>query len=80
MEPPPLIFTVTNHDDLLEIASKTRALQAVPDEESSEFAIGLKLFSEVLIRHRKSPLFESLWPHFGDFMKRLKSHQPTHRD
>jgi len=76
----PLTFTVTNHDDLLEIASKTRAIQAVPGDEALEFAIGLKLFSEVLIRHRKAPLFENLWPHFGDFMKQLKSHKPTRRD
>lgn len=75
-ETPPLIFTVTNHDDLLEIVAKTRALGVVPDEQAPELAVGLKLFSEVLIRHRKAPLFEGLWPHFGDFMKRLKSYRP----
>lgn len=73
----PLTFTVTNHDDLLEIVTKTRARGVIPDEEATEFAIGLKLFSEVMIRHRKLPLFEELWPHFGDFMKRLKGQQPA---
>lgn len=74
---PPLTFAVTNHDDLLDIVSKTRARGVIPDEEAAEFAIGLKLFSEVMIRHRKTPLFEPLWPHFGEFMKRLKGTQPA---
>lgn len=69
---PPLTFIVTNHDELLDIVLKTRARNVVPDEEAAEFAIGLKLFSEVMIRHRKSDLFEALWPHFGEFMTRLK--------
>lgn len=73
----PLTFVVTNHDDLLDIVAKTRARGVVPDQEAAEFAIGLKLFSEVMIRHRKLPLFEGLWPHFGEFMKRLKGQQPV---
>ncbi len=77
---PPLTFRVTNHDDLLDIVSKTRARGVIPNDEAMEFAIGLKLFSEVMIRHRKLPLFEGLWPHFGDFMKRLKGSSMSQGD
>lgn len=68
----PLTFTVSNHDELLDIVAKTRTKSVVPEDEATEFAIGLKLFSEVMMRHRKTELFEPLWPHFGEFMKRLK--------
>ena len=71
-DPSPLTFTVLNHDELLDIVSKTRARGVVPEDEATEFAIGLKLFSEVMMRHRKSELFAPLWPEFGEFMKRLK--------
>ena len=43
------------------------------EEESTEFALGLKLFTEVMLRNKKHPLFEDLRPHIVDFMKKLKS-------
>lgn len=69
----PLTFRVTNHDDLFSVLSKVEANKPVPSAEAAEFVIGLKLFLEVMIRHRKDALFESLWPHMTEFMKRLKS-------
>jgi hypothetical protein len=72
----PLTFNVTNHDELLNIVARIREREIVPDAEAAEFAIGLKLFGEVLLRHRGEPLFAGLMPHFGAFMKRLKSSGP----
>lgn len=69
----PLNFDVTNHDELLGIVDKIRARGVVPAAEAAEFAIGLKLFGEVLLRHGREPLFADLAPHFAEFMKRLKS-------
>ncbi|MFT4053314.1 MAG: DUF3861 domain-containing protein [Novosphingobium sp.] len=69
----PLAFDVANHDDILEIVDKVRLRAPVPADEVAPFAVGLKLFTEVLIRHRADPLFEPLWPHVGAFMKRLKA-------
>jgi hypothetical protein len=46
------------------------------DEDSNEatqFALGLKLFSEIKLKHRKNPLFEELNEVFPVFMKKLKS-------
>ena len=67
-----LRFEAANHDDLLDVVERVRERRIVPEEEAAEFAIGLKLFGEVMLRHRQDPLFAEIWPHFGTFMKRLK--------
>ena len=64
---------IVNHDDLFDIIEKISARGVVPADEATEFAIGLKLFTEVLLRHRKDAPFAELQPHIGAFMKRLKS-------
>jgi hypothetical protein len=69
----PLSFHVTNHDDLFAILEKVRPATAVSPAETAEFVVGLKLFLEVVHRHRKDPLFQEIWPNMLDFMKRLKS-------
>lgn len=74
---PVLSFETTNHDDLAAILAKVRASAAVPEAEAAEFVVGLKLFAEVMLRHRKEPLFEALMPHMGAFMKRLKASAAT---
>jgi len=64
----------TNHDEIFEIVERLQAKDPFDDQELAvEFAIGLKLFSEVIIKNRNNPLFEELSPAFGSFMKRLKS-------
>ena len=73
----PLTFRVSNHDDLLAIVRRVEINEPVPPAEAAEFVIGLKLFLEVMIRHRKDALFEPLWPYMGEFMKRLKAIGPT---
>ncbi len=67
-----LHFEAVNHDDLLEIVERVKGLHILPDSEVAEFAIGLKLFGKIVIRHRQDALFADLWPHLGNFMKRLK--------
>lgn len=42
------------------------------EDAATAFALGLKLFSEVMLNHRGNELFKSLQPHFGEFMKGLK--------
>ncbi|PHR97047.1 MAG: hypothetical protein COA80_08155 [Leeuwenhoekiella sp.] len=64
----------SNHDELFEIVEKIKSKQLFDsDGESVEFALGLKLFTEVMLRNKKHPLFEDLRPHIADFMKKLKS-------
>jgi hypothetical protein len=68
-------FVILNHDNILDIIGKVRANAVVPEAEVEEFVVGLKMFTEVLLRHRKSPLFAELLPHVKQFMSRLK--QPS---
>ncbi|SCB40317.1 DUF3861 domain-containing protein [Rhizobium hainanense] len=67
-----LVFQTTNHDDLFKILSAVRQKQLLPKDETAEFTIGLKLFAEVLTRHRTDPPFKELFPHIGGFAKSLK--------
>lgn len=71
----PLVFDTSNHDELFDIVARIRAKAIVPDAEAASFAIGLKLFTETMLRHRKHPLFAELQPHIGTFMKALKATQ-----
>lgn len=70
--PAPLTFEVGNHDDILNIAERMRGRGDLDPETATALAVGLKLFGEVMLENRKHPLFESLVPHFGQFMKQLK--------
>jgi len=70
----PIELTFGNHDDLFSIIERQKAKNFFGDEnQSAEFAIGLKLLGEVMLRNRNHPLFEELLPVWGAFMKRVKS-------
>jgi hypothetical protein len=70
----PLQLEFDNHDDIFSIIERMKARNLFNDENQSiEFAIGLKMFSEVMLKNRKHPLFEELAPAFSEFMKKLKA-------
>lgn len=68
----PLTFEAANHDDVLAIVERMRKRSEFEGDEAPAFAIGLKLFSEVMLRHRDLPLFAGFAPHFREFMQTLK--------
>lgn len=68
----PLQFEVGNHDDIIAIVERTRERGQFPADTAAAFAVGLKLFSEVMLENRDHPLFAEFAPHFGEFMKNLK--------
>lgn len=73
IETSPLELVFENHDDIFAIIERLKQKNHFDDiNQSQEFAIGLKLFSEVMLKNRNHPLFEELGPAFGLFMKRLK--------
>ena len=73
METSPLELVFENHDNIFAIIERLKQKNHFNDiNQSQEFAIGLKLFSEVMLKNRNHPLFEELGPAFGLFMKRLK--------
>lgn len=67
-------FEFVNHDDLFKIIEVLKSKNLFGNEnDATEFALGIKLFSEVMLRQRDLPLFEELKPAFGEFMKKLKN-------
>ena len=69
---PPLSFEAVNHDDVLGIAERVTAGFRYARDESAALAVGLKLFTEVMLAHRDDPLFADLQPALRDFIGRLK--------
>ena len=66
-------FQFENHDDIFVIIDRMQEIDVLGDKgQSVEFALGVKLFSEVLLNHRDNPLFDELKPAFAAFMKKLK--------
>lgn len=75
---PPLQFEVGNHDELLGIVERVRARGDLEPAAAVPLAIGLKLFSEVMLENRGHPLFAEFAPHFRAFMQTLKKGVPAH--
>lgn len=74
VDQPLVALHFTNHDNIFAIIERLKDQQLFAQEsDATEFAIGLKLFSEVMIRNRKHPLFEDFGAAFSEFMKKLKS-------
>lgn len=73
-EPRMLALTFDNHDELFGIIERLQRKNPFGDPaQATELAIGLKLFSEVMLKNRSHPLFEDLLPAFRIFMKKLKA-------
>jgi len=63
------------HDELFDIIERIKEKNIFENPSSAtEFAIGVKLFSEVMIQNRNNPLFSEFLPHFKSFMQKLKKH------
>lgn len=72
--PEPIEIDFENHDNIFAIIETLKEKNLFDSEsQATEFAIGLKLFSEVMIKNKNIPLFEEFFPAFGAFMKKLKS-------
>jgi hypothetical protein len=64
----------TNHDEIFSIIEKMKNKNLFDNEsEATQFALGLKLFGEIKLKHRKNPLFDEINDVFPTFMKKLKS-------
>ncbi len=74
LEKPSLSFEIDNHDEILGIVERLQGREdlAFGAEKSAAFAVGLKLFSEVMLEYRKHPLFAPLRDPFRAFMLALK--------
>jgi hypothetical protein len=74
---PPREIEFDNHDDIFSIIARMESRQMFAEPgHAAEFAIGLKLFSEVMLKNRQLELFAEFRPAFSEFMKRLKGTPP----
>lgn len=71
-----LRFPVSNHDEIIGIVERIRGMGHFERDEAAAFAVGLKLFSEVMLQNKHHPLFTEFRPHFIAFMKKLKASTP----
>ncbi|GAA4165820.1 DUF3861 domain-containing protein [Chryseobacterium ginsenosidimutans] len=69
-----LEFDFENHDDIFQILDVIKSKNIFSNEQTArEFALGLKLFTEVMLKNKQHHLFEELRPSIMEFMKKLKS-------
>ena len=70
----PIELEFDNHDNIFFIIERMQQKELFENkEQAAEFAIGLKMFSEVMLKNRTKELFAEFSPAFRDFMKKLKS-------
>ncbi|TNC91854.1 DUF3861 domain-containing protein [Thalassolituus sp.] len=67
-----LDFKVGNHDDIFQIIERMKHRDDLSPVHATSLALGLKLFSEVMLENKGHPLFTEFTPHFLAFMKKLK--------
>ena len=59
-----------NHDEIIKMIKSKNPFEN--ENQSVEFAIGLKLFLEVVMKNKNNPIFEDLLPAIKAFMPKLK--------
>lgn len=70
-----LSFTISNHDDLFQKLQLVEGKLNISDDETKSFMIGLKMFSEIILKnYRSNPLFDQMFDPMKSVMKLLKSH------
>jgi len=70
----PIELEFDNHDNIFTIIERMKKRNLFHTENQAiEFAIGLKMFSEVMLKNRENELFSELRSAFSEFMKKLKS-------
>ena len=70
-------FQTQNHDDLLRIVETVRSKEILDGNRSASLAIGLKLFSEIVLEKRRDTLFEPLLEPIQSFIRQLKAIETT---
>ncbi len=68
----PLVFETKNHDDIFKIVEIMKGKMELDEVDATAFAVGLKLFGEVMLKNKDNELFKQFKPHFSDFMKEIK--------
>ncbi len=69
---PDLVFEAVNHDEIIAIVQRIRASGQYSADEAAALGLGLKLFSEVMLKRKDDPLFQALRPALRSFIGGLK--------
>lgn len=70
----PIRFPFNNHDNIYKILDVLTEKKLFEDDSQTvQFAIGLKLLGDVVMKNKDKELFSELQPAFVEFMKKLKS-------
>lgn len=69
----PLTFTHTNHDDLIVVVGRVRKSSGLDSDAAAATAVGLKLLSEVMLKHKGNSLFDPLRSGVREFIQNLKA-------
>ncbi len=71
---PPIIFEFDNHDEIFRIIEIIKEKDPFDNtNQATEFALGLKMLSEVMIKNRNHPLFEDFAKEMQSFIKKVKA-------
>ncbi len=68
----PFTFLARNHDNLFNVIEKVQSSGQFNADDSAAMALGLKLFTEIVLERRNEPLFCDFYPQIGAFMQKLK--------
>lgn len=68
-----LVFTHSNHDDLVQIAERVRQASGLDADSAAATAVGLKLLAGVMLSERDNPLFDVLRQPLREFIQALKA-------
>lgn len=72
----PIRFPFENHDDVYKILDILTEKNLFEDkDQTAQFAIGLKLLGDIVMKNKDKELFSEFQPAFVAFMKKLKSQQ-----
>lgn len=69
----PLVFETSSHEDIFIIAQAMQKKSGLAEADATAFAVGLKLFSGVMIKNNDHKLIKQLMPNFKNLMKLLKN-------
>jgi hypothetical protein len=72
-----LSFEAANHDDILGIVDRMQTRLPFDSDTVASLGVGLKLFSEVALMHRNDPMFATIRPALGEFVRGLKQQPET---
>ena len=75
-----LQFETENHDDIFSVVRRMSDRPELDSASAAALAVGLKLFSGVVLQQRSHPLFSPLGEALGEFMRGLKGRANDKQD